>query len=74
MFLLFAPNDNISFPLIERKEFRGKFSEEEISKIVAEKLELVGLSGIEDKYPSIFEKEIPFYKQLLQNPEKFCNS
>ena len=29
---------------------------------------------IEDKYPSIFEKEIPFYKQLLQNPEKFCNS
>ncbi len=27
---------------------------------------------IEDKYPSIFEKEIPFYKQILQNPEKLC--
>jgi hypothetical protein len=28
---------------------------------------------IENKYPSIFEQEIPFYKQLLKNPEKLCN-
>ena len=44
--------DNISFALQERKDLRGKHTRKELEKIVAEKLELVGLSGIEDKYPS----------------------
>ncbi len=64
--------DNISFPLVERKEFRGKFSEDEISKIVAEKLKLVGLSGIEDKYPSELsggmQKRVGFARAIVTNP------
>ena len=43
--------DNISFALQERKELRNKYTQKELEKIVAEKLELVGLSGIERKYP-----------------------
>ena len=38
--------DNIAFPLVERKEFRGKYSKEEIAKIVGDKLRMVGLEGI----------------------------
>ena len=64
--------DNIAFPLVERKEFRGKFSEDEISKIVAEKLELVGLSGIEYKYPSELsggmQKRVGFARAIVTNP------
>ena len=44
--------DNISFALQERKELRNKYTKAELEKIVAEKLELVGLSGIEEKFPS----------------------
>ena len=44
--------DNISFALQERKDLRKKYTRKELEKIVAEKLELVGLSGIEDKFPS----------------------
>ena len=44
--------DNISFALQERKDLRGKYTKAELEKVVAEKLELVGLSGIEDKFPS----------------------
>ena len=44
--------DNISFALQERKELRNKYTRKELEKIVAEKLELVGLSGIEEKFPS----------------------
>ena len=44
--------DNISFALHERKELRKKYTEKQIRNIVAEKLELVGLKGIERKFPS----------------------
>ena len=44
--------DNISFALQERKDLRGKYTRKELEKIVAEKLELVGLSGIEEQFPS----------------------
>lgn len=40
--------ENIAYPI--REHF--KHTEEEIREIVAKKLELVGLPGIEDKYPS----------------------
>ena len=43
--------DNISFALQERKDLRNKYTRKELEKIVAEKLELVGLSGIENKFP-----------------------
>ena len=64
--------DNIAFPLIERKEFRGKYSEDEISKIVADKLRLVGLEGIEEKFPSELsggmQKRVGFARAIVTNP------
>ena len=41
--------DNIAFALKERKDLRNKYRDDEIRKIVSEKLELVGLKGIENK-------------------------
>ncbi len=65
--------DNISFPLVERKEFRGKYTKEQISEIVREKLELVGLSGIEEKYPSELsggmQKRVGFARAIVTNPD-----
>lgn len=65
--------DNIAFPLVERKEFRGKFTKQQISKIVKEKLKLVGLSGIEDKYPSELsggmQKRVGFARAIVTNPD-----
>ena len=43
--------DNISFALQERKEFKNKYTKDELKEIVAKSLETVGLSGIERKYP-----------------------
>jgi phospholipid/cholesterol/gamma-HCH transport system ATP-binding protein len=40
--------ENVAFPIREHKRLRGA----EIRKLVAEKLELVGLSGIEQKMPA----------------------
>ncbi len=42
--------DNISFALHERRDLRSKYKEEEIKKIVSQKLELVGLKGIETNF------------------------
>ncbi|WP_373045486.1 ABC transporter ATP-binding protein [Vulgatibacter sp.] len=41
--------DNVAFPL---REHRKDLSEKQIREIVAEKLRLVGLVGIEDKFPA----------------------
>lgn len=64
--------DNIAFPLVERKEFRGKYSQEEISKIVSEKLKMVGLEGIEEKFPSELsggmQKRVGFARAIVTNP------
>jgi phospholipid/cholesterol/gamma-HCH transport system ATP-binding protein len=64
--------DNIAFPLMERKEFRGKYTEDEISKIVADKLKLVGLEGIEEKFPSELsggmQKRVGFARAIVTNP------
>ena len=43
--------DNISFALQERKEFKNKYTKEQLKEIVAKSLATVGLSGIEDKFP-----------------------
>ena len=44
--------DNISFPLVERPEFRGKYNREALEKIVEYSLKILGLKDIEHKYPS----------------------
>ena len=65
--------DNISFALQERKELRGKYTQRELEKIVAEKLELVGLSGIEKKYPSELsggmQKRVSFARAIVTEPK-----
>ena len=65
--------DNISFALQERKDLRGKYTRAELEKIVAEKLERVGLSGIEDKFPSELsggmQKRVSFARAIVTEPK-----
>ena len=65
--------DNISFALQERKDLRGKYTKKELEKIVAEKLELVGLSGIENKFPSELsggmQKRVSFARAIVTEPK-----
>ncbi len=65
--------DNISFALQERKELRNKYTKKELEKIVAEKLEMVGLSGIENKYPSELsggmQKRVSFARAIVTEPK-----
>lgn len=64
--------DNIAFPLVERKKFKGMYSKEQISKIVSDKLRMVGLDGIEDKFPSELsggmQKRVGFARAIVTNP------
>ena len=65
--------DNIAFALRERKDLRNKYTEKEIKNIVAEKLELVGLKGIENKYPSELsggmQKRVSFARAIVTQPK-----
>ena len=70
--------DNISFALQERKDLRGKYTRKELEKIVAEKLELVGLSGIEEQFPSELsggmQKRVAIARAIALNPQYlFCD-
>lgn len=64
--------DNIAFALHERKDLRNKYTERQIKQIVKEKLELVGLSGIENKYPSELsggmQKRVSFARAIVTSP------
>lgn len=65
--------DNIAFALNERKELRKKYTEKQIRNIVAEKLELVGLKGIEKKFPSELsggmQKRVSFARAIVTEPK-----
>ena len=62
--------ENISLPLVENGY---PFSKSELQKIVAEKLELVGLPGIEKKKPSELsggmKKRVGLARALVTNPK-----
>ena len=64
--------DNIAFALRERKELRKKYTETDIRDIVSQKLELVGLKGIEGKFPSELsggmQKRVSFARAIVTNP------
>ena len=64
--------ENISFALRERKDLRKLYTEEELHEIVAQKLELVGLQGIENKYPSELsggmQKRVSFARAIVTKP------
>lgn len=65
--------DNISFALHERKDLRKKYTNDQIKKIVAEKLKVVGLEGIEKKYPHELsggmQKRVSFARAIVTNPQ-----
>lgn len=65
--------ENISFPLVERKEFKGKYSKKQLKEIVAKNLKIVGLEGIEEKYPSELsggmQKRVSFARAIVTNPK-----
>lgn len=65
--------NNISFALKERREFRKKFNEKQIEDIVSQKLKLVGLEGIEKKYPSELsggmQKRVSFARAIVTEPK-----
>ncbi len=65
--------DNISFALQERKEFKGKYTKEQIKQIVAKSLNTVGLSGIEDKYPHELsggmQKRVSLARAIVTQPQ-----
>lgn len=65
--------NNIAFALKERKEFRKKFNQEQLEKIVAQKLKLVGLEGIERKFPSELsggmQKRVSFARAIVTEPK-----
>ncbi len=65
-------SDNIAFALHERKDLRKKYKESEIKNIVSQKLELVGLKGIENKFPSELsggmQKRVSFARAIVTQP------
>lgn len=64
--------DNISFALVERRDFRGKYNANQLEEIVSSKLKLVGLEGIEKKYPHELsggmQKRVSFARAIVTNP------
>lgn len=64
--------DNISFALRERKDLRKKYKEKDLKEIVAQKLELVGLKGIENKFPAELsggmQKRVSFARAIVTEP------
>lgn len=65
--------DNIAFALRERRDLKNKYSEQELKEIVSNKLELVGLSGIEKKFPSELsggmQKRVSFARAIVTEPK-----
>ena len=65
--------NNIAFALKERKEFRKKYTQKQLEEIVAEKLKLVGLEGIEKNFPSELsggmQKRVSFARAIVTEPK-----
>ena len=65
--------DNISFALDENESFKGKYTKAQIKEIVKEKLQLVGLSGIEKNFPNELsggmQKRVSFARGIVTDPK-----
>ncbi len=65
--------ENIAFALKERKEYKNKYTEAQLKEIVAQKLKLVGLEGIEEKMPHELsggmQKRVSFARAIVTNPK-----
>jgi len=65
--------DNIAFPLYFGDNAEKDIDENSVNKLVAEKLNLVGLNGIDDKFPSELsggmKKRVSFARAIINDPE-----
>jgi phospholipid/cholesterol/gamma-HCH transport system ATP-binding protein len=65
--------ENIAFALKERREYKKKYTENQLKEIVKEKLSLVGLEGLEEKFPSELsggmQKRVSFARAIVTNPK-----
>ena len=65
--------DNISFALQERKEFKNKYTRKQLEEIVSKSLSIVGLSGIEDKFPHELsggmQKRVSLARAIVTQPQ-----
>jgi phospholipid/cholesterol/gamma-HCH transport system ATP-binding protein len=64
-----SAGDNVAFPLREHSDL----PEEDINRVVAEKLDLVGLAGVKDKKPAMLSggqrKRVALARAIALNPE-----
>ena len=69
--------ENVGFSLLERPDIGGrrqtrKYTPEEVRALAVEKLHLVGLDGVEDKYPNELsggmKKRVSFARAIVGNP------
>ncbi len=65
--------DNIAFALEERKEFKGKYTKQQLDEIVSKNLKTVGLEGIETKFPHELsggmQKRVSFARAIVTEPK-----
>ena len=65
--------ENVSFAFHERDDLKHKYTEDQIKRIVSEKLRLVGLQNIENLYPSELsggmQKRVSFARAIVTNPK-----
>jgi len=70
--------ENVGFSLLEEpdvKQYAGRteYTEDEVRKIVVEKLHLVGLDDVEDKFPNELsggmKKRVSFARAIVANPK-----
>lgn len=64
--------NNIAFALKERKEFRKIYTQKQLESIVAQKLTMVGLEGIELQFPAQLsggmQKRVSFARAIVTEP------
>ena len=64
--------ENIVFPLVVGENLEKQYTDEELDTLVKERLSLVGLSGIENQYPSELsggmKKRVSFARAIVDNP------
>ena len=71
-YLLTPREKNGQTYILFKENLKGKYSDEELKKIVKNSLKLVGLEGIEEKYPHELsggmQKRVSFARAIVTNP------